>query len=248
MNDQSFGDRCKFLNDDTGKLYPFIAVWEMLWGTHQPKTLANKLLRYLLVGSLVLSCVLGPIMIEIVFSETISLVSLIWSLCMAMIVFTFRYSFNRLVAPLNELRAVATQLGVYADYHVEWQPHHLHITDDALSAESIAACITHFPLASHLDLSDTATTDAMVPWLLGFKMMRTLDLSRTKVTDKAITALKVAENLQCLNVDSTAITDRALKEMENMPSLRLVYAKAVGVTENGISALREVRPSLTLFV
>ncbi len=110
-------------------------------------------------------------------------------------------------------------------------------TDERLaSLEPIAEHI------AHLDLAETAITDAALAKIERMKHLVRLDLNRTAITDAELERLAKLPHLRYLNLYGTGVSDAGLTHLAGMKSLRAVYLWNSNATPRGAKALAEALP------
>jgi hypothetical protein len=96
-----------------------------------------------------------------------------------------------------------------------------------------------------LDLSKCQISDEGLKPLAGMLRLRSLNVSDTQVSRKGLPTIKKFTELQGLTLNNCPLFDDSdLKEFLDLPQLHYLSLSRTGVTSEGMSRLREAKPSL----
>jgi hypothetical protein len=101
---------------------------------------------------------------------------------------------------------------------------------------------------SYLTLGATNVTDAGLENLNGLTNLAVLDLSDTgQITDAGLVHLKRLTNLSELNLSGTRVSDAGLARLKGLTNLHSLGASRSLATDEGLKALQQSLPNLTIF-
>lgn len=102
-----------------------------------------------------------------------------------------------------------------------------------------------------LRLLSTPFNDTALSKLDTLKELRCLEVEGTAITDDGLLALKNYPHLWKVDLSGTAITDKGLRQLAELASLEAVFLGppySKGLSADGIQALRDARPDMTVTV
>ena len=119
-----------------------------------------------------------------------------------------------------------------------------HLLGNAVTDTTLAPLPALAKKLIHLDLGQTAVTDAGLGRIKGLTGLVRLHLEGTKITDAGLMHLKGMTGLEYLNVYGTAVTDAGLAHLSGLKNLKRLYVWQTKVTDAGIEQLKKTLPQV----
>lgn len=97
-----------------------------------------------------------------------------------------------------------------------------------------------------LNLSNLPLTEKDIDFFNSFENLEKLNLSGSGISDEGFLALEKLDRLQILKIYNTKMSDASLKQLSEMPALSNLYIYNTNISEDGIQALIDDNPALTV--